>query len=310
MMAKLTAVGIALAVLACAHSGEAQYYQFGQLAYSQPYQTQQAGYPSAAGYPGGQSQPYIMQASWPQTVPRAGLDYDAGSQGRQSAALPQKCRRPDRALFGEFLYMRPRNAEVAFAVPINGAIAPPAGAQPIQVGETAVVDIDYSPGFRVGFRRSMDEWASVGIAYTHFESSSTYETTESRPNIVLRSLVTHPGAQAAPTDYLSASGRFDFDMDLADVDYRCVIAHGDRFVVDCLLGLRYAHLEQTFSSTFGGNGVEVVNSNVLFDGGGLRVGIIGERHACNSGFLVFGRGFVSLLAGEFRGTYLMGTGVD
>ena len=43
-------------------------------------------------------------------------------------------------VFGEFLYLRPRNAEVAYAVPMDGAVLSPTGA--VQVGPTALVDLD------------------------------------------------------------------------------------------------------------------------------------------------------------------------
>ena len=53
-------------------------------------------------------------------------------------------------LYGDFLYLRPANEKVAFAVPINGAITPPPGMAPVQVGMEGVVDCDYDAGFRVG----------------------------------------------------------------------------------------------------------------------------------------------------------------
>ena len=47
-------------------------------------------------------------------------------------------------VFGEFLYLRPRNAEVAYAMPVDSLITG------TQIGPTAIVDPGYHPGFRVG----------------------------------------------------------------------------------------------------------------------------------------------------------------
>ncbi len=45
-------------------------------------------------------------------------------------------------LYSEYLYLRGRNVEVPYAVPIDGAIAPVLG-NGIQIGPTALADMDY-----------------------------------------------------------------------------------------------------------------------------------------------------------------------
>src|SRR6188474_2787591 len=45
--------------------------------------------------------------------------------------------------FGEFLYLQPRGAEVAYAVPISSAAA--AGGTAVQQGNVRVADLDYAP---------------------------------------------------------------------------------------------------------------------------------------------------------------------
>ena len=53
---------------------------------------------------------------------------------------------PNLFFFGEYLYLRPLNAGVEYAVPINGPIAQ--GEVPIQMGPTASVGSRFPPGFR------------------------------------------------------------------------------------------------------------------------------------------------------------------
>src|SRR5882757_6747205 len=72
-------------------------------------------------------------------------------------------------VFGEIMVLRARGAEVAYAVPIDGAIVPPP-VPPIQLGPIAVADPDYSAGFRVGGQVALDDCTSVGLAYTRFQS--------------------------------------------------------------------------------------------------------------------------------------------
>jgi hypothetical protein len=75
-------------------------------------------------------------------------------------------------------------------------------------------------------------------------------------------------------------------------------------VLNYLLGARYANLEQQYASAYGGTGVaHLTRSDVRFDGGGIRFGLDGERHHGHTGFLLYGRGVVSMVAGQFRTSY-------
>ena len=98
--------------------------------------------------------------------------------------------------FGDLLIMRPTNEKVAYAVPINGAIVPPGGAAPVQVGLEAVVDCDYDAGFRVGGGMIFSDCSNLGVAYTHYDVDSASAIARTPP-YVLRSLVDHPGSWAA-----------------------------------------------------------------------------------------------------------------
>lgn len=209
-------------------------------------------------------------------------------------------------VFGEFLLLRPRDAEVAFAVPINGPIVPPP-VNPVQVGPVMLVDPDYSAGFRIGGSWAWDECTSLVATYTFFESHTSNAIEVDAP-VVLRSLVTHPGTLNANADYLSGAADLNIDFQTVDLDYRSIWWVGDCSVVNWSIGARYANLTQDFDAQFSDAGVldEVVTA-VDFDGGGFRLGLDGERHHRSRGLLLYGRTAISLIAGEFRGSYFQGS---
>lgn len=202
-----------------------------------------------------------------------------------------------RGIFGESLFLRARNAEVAYAIPIDGPIAPGTPAPPR--GAAAVVDPDYEPSFRTGFSYALSDCSSMTAAFTHFESQTSDEISVDAPSVV-RALVLHPSTASAATDGLDANADYGLDMDLVDVDYRAVSFYGDQYALNYIVGARYARLDQNFASQFAVLGLTDVRTDVDFDGGGLRLGLDGERHACGRGFFVYGRGMANFLAGEFR----------
>ncbi|WP_425613475.1 Lpg1974 family pore-forming outer membrane protein [Anatilimnocola sp. NA78] len=212
-------------------------------------------------------------------------------------------------IFGEIMLLRARGVEVAYAVPINGAIVPPP-AVPVQVGPTAVADPDYSAGFRIGGTGALDDCTSVSLTYSRFQSSST-DTVGTAAPLVLRSLVFHPGTANAGSDFLDAFANSDVKFDLVDADYRAVWSAGDLWAVNYQFGVRYAGLKQDFTGVYSGTGtIDTLVSNMDFDGGGMRVGMDAMRFAGNSGFLIYGKTSASFVAGEFRGRYTQFSDVD
>jgi hypothetical protein len=204
-------------------------------------------------------------------------------------------------VFGEFLALRARNTEVAYAVPVN-AVIPPVAGPPIQVGPVGVVDQGYEAGFRIGGGIVCDDLSSISAQYTFFESGQGDAIAANAP-FVLQSLVHHPLTLSAVTPFLQANARHDIDLDLVDVDYRHIFKIGNGYALNWLAGVRYAHLDQTFVSNFLVNGQSQVFSDVVFDGAGIRTGLEGERVG-RRGFLVYGKGHASFVAGEFHTTYL------
>ena len=89
-----------------------------------------------------------------------------------------------------------------------------------------------------------------------------------------------------------------------DLDYRRLIAGGRNWALNYAVGTRYAHLSQNFRESQPiGPGATGVATNVNFDGGGSRVGLLGERKAANRGFLFYGKAFADILVGNFRSSY-------
>ncbi len=216
--------------------------------------------------------------------------------------------------YGEFLYIRARNNEITYGVPTVGSLV--GVTNPLQLGPAGVVDADYEPAFRAGVARRLDECSTLGVAYTHFESESISEMHVLDPQ-VLFPLVLHSSVLATDPVWRDAFARQDVDFRLADVEYRWSFASDSRYDVALLLGARYAHLEQAASIAFfaaGGTGIgdETLFSDVKFDGGGVRIGLEGERRAASCGLLVYGKAAASFVAGDFRADLLQarGVGVD
>ena len=89
-----------------------------------------------------------------------------GQPGCTQCACSSECWNHCVAVFGEFLYLRPRNAEVAYGVPIGlDSVAP--------MGRLGVVDQDYNPGFRFGASYVLDGCSSVTTQFTYFETDRT-----------------------------------------------------------------------------------------------------------------------------------------
>lgn len=203
------------------------------------------------------------------------------------------------AAFGELLLLRARDVEVAYAMPIDGPIAP--GAPGIQVGPTGVADLEYDVGFRVGFNFALDHCSSVALVYSQLDSSASDAISATAPDVV-RSLVMHPNSANAAVDNLMARATNSVDFQLADIDFRHVWSASDCHVVNWVVGARYAHLDQDFSSEFENLGVSTVDTDIKFDGGGLRLGLEAERRA-RGGLSLYAKSYASFVAGDFDASY-------
>jgi hypothetical protein len=242
---------------------------------------------------------WSMDYAAPQPQP-AGTAACNTDQSCFSGDCCEPCCGPCLQLYGEFLYLRPRNAGVEYAVPANGPVA--AGAVPLQAGRTAALNPQFEPGFRLGGAVEFDNWSSIGASFTYYENTVNDAITTTAP-IVLYSMVMHPSSADAAKTWLDASARGYMRYELADIDYRHMFYCNERSTLDYVVGIRYANLVQDFRSRFDSIITDTVDTQVNFDGAGIRLGLEGERVGCHD-FFLYGKGSVSFLGGEFRGNYL------
>lgn len=217
--------------------------------------------------------------------------------------------------FAEYLLLRATEGEVAYAVGIDGDIANnQAAPNQVQVTPVQLVDEDYTNNFRVGGTLALSACNSIVVTYTNFQSDTSSGFSVDPANtgdVVIRSLVLNPATPNANADFLNTSANLGIDYHTADLDYRSILWADDLGALNYLIGARFAELNQDFWATYGGTGTQdTVVTDVEFDGGGLRFGLDGERHHACNGFLVYGRGLASFVAGEFRTAYQYGNDVD
>lgn len=205
-------------------------------------------------------------------------------------------------IFGEFLFLQPRSAEIGYAIPVNGASG-------VQNGPTAMLNPDYSPGFRVGFSRALSSSADLGGAFTWFESAKSGGISVAAPDALV-AFVFRPGTPAATALFLDATANERITYNLVDLDYRGLFVCGDCYRSNFLIGARFANLDQTFHSQFSNTVMtETLDTSINFSGAGIRVGLEGERRGQNSGLLVYGRGVASFIGGSFHGSYVQNDSV-
>lgn len=246
----------------------------------------------------------------------AGVGADAKEgKGKDCYCPPRWAHRS--GVFAEYMLLNARDGEVAYGVGIDGAVAnPQTDPVAIQVTPVHLVDPDYTSNFRVGGTLALSECTSIVLTYANFQSNTTnavsLDPADFAPNgVVLRALAMHPFGFAADADFLDASANLGIDYHTADLDYRSVLWASELGAMNYLVGARYTQLNQDFSTTASGTGVEsTAVSDVEFDGGGLRFGLDGERHHPCNGFLIYGKGVASFVAGQFRTSFQQGDNTD
>jgi hypothetical protein len=212
-----------------------------------------------------------------------------------------KTRRMRLDVWGEYLYLRPRNAEVAYAVPIDGPIAPTNG-NGIQIGPTGIVDMDYQGGFRLGFNVMGPNCTGIMTQWTRFESHDNDAVNIAAPNVI-RSLVTHPLGIDAASDGLQSTAELDIDFDLVDLSFRLPWKKSQRWCAEVLWGLRYGGLNQQFTSSIDFNGTTTVDTDIDFQGVGPRIGLLAQRRIGCHGIYAYSQGDASFLVGTFDAEY-------
>jgi hypothetical protein len=211
------------------------------------------------------------------------------------------------SVYGEFLYLRARNAEVVFAVETNNAVAPPA--VPIPVEPLGIVDPDFEPAFRFGVTYNLDRCSSVTLQYTMFESDTFNRINLVTGGFEIQSLLTHPSTTQAAQGGVYSDAKYDISFNLIDMDYRQLIRYNCNRSTTFLVGIRYADMEQELFSNLPIGGNETVDTDIDFYGAGLRMGLEHERNLFR-GLSAYGKLHGSLLAGEWTADYDQGNNFD
>jgi hypothetical protein len=205
-------------------------------------------------------------------------------------------------VFGEFLYLQPRNADVPFAVPQDGIVIP--GSVP--TGPVGVADPGFSPGFRAGGFFGLGPEARVIGTYTWFHST-TDETVDATAPSVINPLVLFPFTFNAGFTAQQATASSEIDFQLIDVDYQVVADCCSLYWWGYSGGARYARLTQDFTANFPfapPDGSTSLSTTSSFTGVGPRAGLEGERMLFPScGLRAYGKTSASFLVGRFDSTY-------
>jgi hypothetical protein len=230
--------------------------------------------------------------------------------------LPCTCRLPDLSwlrgagVFGEYLYLRPRDTEVAIAVPGQGPVI--MGGNPaiaVPQGSLVILDPDYSQGYRAGFFLPLDGCSTLQVTYTSFESDTqngrALTADQINQNIVLFPLLLHPRTLLpGNATNVQVNGQLAIDLEMIDADTRVLLFDNGRFSATGYAGVRWADLTQDLTANYTINQGTVVRAMSSFEGQGPRLGVDGYGSVGCWGFGYYARSEVSFLYGSVKGDYL------
>ena len=203
------------------------------------------------------------------------------------------------AVWGEYLYLRPRGADVTYATPVDGTLS-----TSVPVGPQAVAAFGYDSGFRIGGAWAIDRCSSFTANYTGYQASTSDNVSLAGGTSFLRAETVHPSTVNVTADSLAAQALYDFNLQSVDLNYKAILWGGDSYVVNYVAGLRYSGVEQQFGARYAILGTTTVNTNVDFHGVGPRFGLEAERLLGDYGLLLYSKGYVNFLAGSNSADYL------
>jgi hypothetical protein len=203
------------------------------------------------------------------------------------------------AVWGEFLFLKPRGADITYATAVNGTIS-----TAVPIANKSVAGFNYDPGFKVGGSWALDSCSSFTGNFMWFRGETSDDITlGGGGGAFIRAETVHPGTINVAADSLAAHAEYDIDMQAMDFNYKSVIWGGSDYAFNYLVGIRYSRLDQQFEGRYSILGTTTVNTNVDFDGVGPRFGYEGEREL-GGGLIVYSKGAVNFLVGNVRADYL------
>lgn len=234
-------------------------------------------------------------------------DQDCGKKSECQCKGECHCPRYHIRAFGDYLYLRARDAEVPFATQVNSQL----GANPaIQTSPLAILDPDYSSGYRAGIGICLSDLSELEVSYSAWETDTHNEIVRDAtvPGQAIHSLLIHPGTRNVLTDTVAGAARMDMDYDLIDADFRKIFYRDCTTDLTYLIGLRYGEFRQNLQAVItddlaSATPDSLVFSDIGFYGGGLRLGLEAEHYATRLPMLFYMKGISSLLVGDMRSTY-------
>jgi len=220
--------------------------------------------------------------------------------------FPQPCCPPIWAhrtgFYASLMLLRARDAEVAFALPVNNNVP---------VGATGLLDPEFDLGYQIGFRKAFeDQHSSLSLNYSGFFSEQNQRLAGDGALFSLSKLLVHPNEANAAADALLAIGQYEIDFQTVDLDYRFVVISNQCTAANFTIGARYGRLDQELAVQYSGAGLtELVTSDIEFNGLGLRLGGDIEHHG-RHGLFCYGKTAASFLAGEVKADFLHSSNVD
>jgi hypothetical protein len=203
------------------------------------------------------------------------------------------------AIWGEFLMLKPRGADVTYATAVNGTFT-----TAVPIANNSVAGFNYDAGFRVGGSWALDACSSFTGNFMWFRGTTSDDIAlGGGGGAFVRAETIHPNTVNVAADSLAAHAEYDIDMQAIDFNYKSVIWGGSDYAFNYLVGIRYARLDQQFEARYSILGTTTVNTNVDFDGVGPRFGYEGER-LLGCGWMVYTKGAVNFLVGNVRADYL------
>lgn len=243
-------------------------------------------------------QPVVPQPTLPVAQSKSGSCCGTNACGTQCDPCCPAFWEHRNSFYTDFLYLTARGANVNFATPVDGI-----GATARPTGHIAVGDPDYDSGIRFGGTWALDPCSSIEFVFTYWDSNTQHSVTRPGGGNFVRADLTFPNTANIANDSLAARANYDLGFRLFDLQYKSLISGGDNHFLNYIVGVRYAHLDQDFVATYTINGATTVDSEIDFNGFGPRFGLDGERLLCG-GLFLYGRGFLSILMGEFDVEYM------